>query len=200
MATENAKDTFVNQVKSALEARLFGKPHEVRLDGSYKDVVYRLGSALPLDVVFDWYSSSPSETGGKITFPYDRVDSDLIVIPMQLHLTDVIQDQTKKKGWYEEASRTCAKMLSWVDIGWEGLRNLGSHPASRNWTSGPGHHASDEERAEYIATEGETWVNKVVGEYSKARRTYDPQFGQNDVFRKHKIEHLLERRTRTEGQ
>lgn len=52
-------------------------------------VVERLRQIMPPKLLWSLFASSPSETGGKIVFPYCRVDSDLIVYPsstgLQLH-------------------------------------------------------------------------------------------------------------------
>lgn len=194
MSSENRVGAYMNQVRKAADRKFGRTPFELRLDGAYADVVYRLGQTLPLDVMFDWFSSTPNETGGKAKFPYQRIDSNLIVAKDYLYLIDRVKEDGKRKEYYEQATRSVARALIWIDIGWGGLENFASNPnATVNWTSGPGHSADAEGRARWIVTEGREWIDKVVGEYNQARSTYNPKFGGNDVFRKYRIEHLLTR-------
>lgn len=192
MSNENRVGAYMNQVRHAADKKFGRTPFELRLDGAYSNVIYRLGQALPIDVMLDWFSSTPNETGGKAKFPYSRIDSNLIVAGDYLELMDMVKEDGKKKEYYGQATRQVARALSWIDIGWGGLENFASNPdATVNWTSGPGHSADAEGRARWIVTEGREWIDKVVEEYKKARATYDQKYGGDDVFRKYKIEHLL---------
>lgn len=64
MTTESPVSVFMNQVQSSAKEKFKGVPYELRLEGPYASVVYRLGRALPTDVMLDWFTSSASETGG----------------------------------------------------------------------------------------------------------------------------------------
>jgi len=194
MSSEKQVGAYMNQVRKAADSKFGRIPFELILDGAYTDVVYRLGQALPIDVMFDWFSSTPDQTGGKAQFPYQRIDSNLVSIRNCLGFMERAKEDGEKKKYYEQVTGQVARTLSWIDIGWNGLENFASNPdATVNWTSGPDHSADAEARARWIVTEGKQWIDQVVEKYKKARSTYDRKFGGNDVFRKYKIEHLLSR-------
>lgn len=194
MLHESQVGAYMNKVRTAADRKFGRTPFELRLEGAYKDVVYRLGQTLPLDVMLDWFSSTPNQTGGMTEFPYQRIDSNLNVTENYFVLIDMVKEDGKRKEYYEQATCSVARALTWIDIGWGGLENFASNPdATDSWTSLPDPFTDAEERARWIVTEGREWIDKVVQEYKNIRIIYDKKFGDNDVFRKYKIEHLLSR-------
>jgi len=163
MSSENQVGAFMGQVRTAADKKFGRTPFELNLDGAYADVVFRLGKVLPLHVMLDWFSSRPNETGGKAKYPYKRIDINLVSISDLLKLIEIKKKDREKRERYEQASIIMAKILTWIDIGWNGIENFASNPdATRSWTTGPGHFRNGEERARYIVSEGRIWINQVV--------------------------------------
>ncbi len=157
------------------------------------DVVGRLGQVLPREVIWQLFSSSPSETGGKVVFPYFRVDSSLTIIQTYHHMLS--DPEFRKKltpekidKYYELASKQALEAITWVEVGFEGLENLAHSSASRNWTSGVGHFVTDEERAQGIITNGKNLYLKNLGLFVEYR---DKQGITDDCFTEYGLEHLL---------
>lgn len=90
---------------------------------------------------------------------------------------------------YIEASLAAFKVLLWVEVGFQGLEKLAVSPASRNWTSGPGHHATDEARAQWILTKGAGVYKKYLQEFVGLRT----QLGiAGDCFDEYRVGYLLD--------
>jgi hypothetical protein len=190
MSQETQKTAYLDQVQHQAALKFGSSPFEVLLNNGYADVIFRLGKALPLPIMLDWFSSTPSSTGGSIRFPYQRIDSNLNVVSDHIDLMNG-KNENKQKEHYEFATEMVAKTLTWIHIGWNGLEKFASSNATKNWTGGPGHNPNAIERETYIMTNGKQWIDQMVVKYRAARKTYDPKYGENDVFRKYNIEYLL---------
>lgn len=161
---------------------------ELQLEGEYADVVARLQQHLPIDVMFQWFSSADE----KIKFPYQSIDSNLLVVHERLESMKYAKEAYKRRDQYEYASTIAARTLAWIDIGRQGLEPLSANPdVTSNWTAGLGQTATAEERAQYIRTEGKDWLTDIVREYLATRDSH-VQLAANDVFTKHKLEFLLD--------
>lgn len=163
----------------------------VKFDDSLAPIVERIGAYLTSEEIWKYFSSSPSETGGIRKFPYCRVDSCLIVCRDLLHLARLRETETDDYlSDYDKASKQAMRLGLWVEIGFEGLKHLAVHPASRNWTSAVGHLVSDEERAQGIMTRGKNFYEEVLKEFVKFR---DDQQITDDCFTQYGLGHLLDK-------
>ena len=88
----------------------------------------------------------------------------------------------------KQASKQAMIVGLWVEVGFEGLKNLAVHPASKNWTSGVGHFVTDEERANGIMNGGKIFYNKVLREFVKFRDSHNIT---DDCFTQHGLEDFL---------
>lgn len=194
MSAEDPKDAFLNEIQIQAVKKYGSTPYELRLNDDYFDVVHRLSQVLPVDVMFDWFSSKPEETAGKIQFPYQRVDLNFIVVEARIALMERANEERKRQEHYELATKIAASTLTWIDIGWDGIEKFAMNPeATSLWTSGPGHSANPEQRAQYIITEGKEWLNRVVKRYTTVRDSYVSTYVNTDVFKEYNLEHLLHR-------
>ncbi len=94
----------------------------------------------------------------------------------------------KIKEDYLNASLIALRVVLWVEVGFQGLEKLAVSPASKNWTSGPGHHATDEERARGILTRGAKLYRECLGQFVDFR-TREGITG--DCFSRYGVEYLL---------
>ncbi len=167
-----------------------GREEEIELTEELLPVLERISEVIPPDKIWELFSSSPSETGGRIVFPYSRVDAavissrDLIYILTNYNLTE-----EKLQENYRRASVSALEALTWVEIGFQGLENLAISPASKNWTSAVGHHVTDKERAIGIMTGGKKLYEGCLREFVRYR---SQQGITNDCFTEYGLEYLLE--------
>lgn len=115
-----------------------GKDFRVKIEvlQDLAPVVGKISQFLPREVIWDLYSSSPEQTGGKIVFPYCRIDSASRNAAFDVdYLRDYRNSLTdeKFKEIYNSASLQAFKALVWVGIGFQGLENLAESKASSNW-------------------------------------------------------------------
>jgi hypothetical protein len=152
-------------------------------------VVERIEKNIPSKVTRKLFSSSKNETGGKIKFPYCRVDSNLSIIDMMCSHTFKNNSRSEKRKRYQRACKYAFKVLVWVEIGFGGLENLAKNRASVNWTAGVGHLVNDEERVVGIMTAGQSQYERAL----KAFVSYRLENGiKSDLFSKYKLEFLLD--------
>jgi len=164
----------------------------VTLNEELFPVVERISKFIPPTEIWRLFSSSPSETGGKATFPYSRIDSSVIVARDYAYLLrkyGTQRDESKYKEWYRIGSEQAFEALVWVEIGFEGLENLAHSPASRNWTSEVGHHVTPEERAIGIMTDGKQMYEKCLKSFVGYRQENNIH---DDIFSQYGLEYLLE--------
>lgn len=124
-------------------------------------------------------------------FPYCRVDAELFAcnndISAIASLRKFEPDQVPEV--YQEVSLAAFKALLWVEVGFQGLENLAVSPASRNWTSGSGHHATDEAGAQWVLTRGAGVYKECLQEFVGLR----DQLGiTDDCFNEYRVEYLLD--------
>ena len=165
---------------------------EVILVEKLAPVIERIGQFLPDDVLWDMFSSGPTETGGKIRFPYSRVDSAVIIARDRVWMLDHCRDKFTPEEFqecYEKACIQALKALLWVEIGFQGLENLAISPASRNWTSVVGHFVNDEERAKRIMTTGKAMYVDCLRKFIDFR---EREGITDDLFVEYGVEYLLE--------
>lgn len=153
-------------------------------------VIERISRVLPTDKIWEFYSSQPNETRGKVTFPYYRVDKSLAVVCQgYLYMLKTYNPTPEKYlEWYRLASLIAIESLLWVEVGFEGLENLAKSPASRNWTIAVRYSVSDEERAVRILAEGAELYRECLAEYARFRTE---QGITEDYFAEYNVEHLL---------
>jgi hypothetical protein len=157
---------------------------------SLHPVVDNIARVLPPEEIWNLFSSTLTETGGKINFPYSRVDVSLILA------RDCIQG-ISRFGWdwkyaqefYARGSRHAFEALVWVEIGFGGLEQLAYSDASRNWTSGVGHFNTKEDRAQKILHDGRDLYDECITVFAEFRQKYEKQ---DDLFTKYHLEHLLD--------
>lgn len=156
-------------------------------------IVGKISRILPQEKIWELFSSTPNETGGKIVFPYCRIDAAIIGARDWVYiLTHYKHEPSEKEATedYSRASIQTLRALLWVEIGFDGLENLAVSPASRNWTSGVGHFVDDEQRAKGIMTGGAALYETCLREFVKYR---DEQGITDDCFTKYGMESLLDK-------
>ena len=166
---------------------------EVKFEEQYAPVVQRISKIIPDELLWDLFSSTLSQTGGKIEFPYARVDSALIIAKDTVWMLDEQREcysSEEFNEWYEKGCAQAFKALLWVEEGFQGLENLAKSPASRNWTSAVGHFVNDEERTKGIMTEGKKLYDDCLGKFAQFRKREGIT---NDYFSKYQVEHLLDK-------
>jgi hypothetical protein len=153
-------------------------------------VVKRITTLIPTDKVYELFSSTPNETGGKSNFPYCRVDSQLIVCRNWLYIFEKFgaKDSKDFNRIYENAAISAFKAIVWVEIGFQGLDNLAESRASVNWTSGVGHFVNDQQRSERIKTNGREMYEQMLGNFVNFRDSHDIR---GDIFTTYNAEDLL---------
>ena len=155
-------------------------------------VVERISKIIPPDLLWQMFSSKPSETGGRIIFPYSRVDSSILITREIIWLLNKHGDRYSEeefKKWYGKACIEAFEALLWVKIGFQGLENLAKSPASVNWTSAVGHHVTPEERAERIMTKGKELFDSCLRTFVRFRTEKGIT---DDYFSQYNVEYLLE--------
>ena len=154
-------------------------------------MVARLSEVLPPEEIWKMFSSRPAETDGRINFPYSRVDALVIALQQDMWAINYYKELTSQEVYYYflRGSRNAFEALTWVEIGFQGLHNLATSDASRNWTSEVGHRLNDEERARRIMTSGKEMYDKHLGSFARYR--YENNM-KGDDFEKYGLEYLLE--------
>jgi len=122
-------------------------------------VVANLSKRITPTQVWQLFSSVPCQTGGSIRFPYFRADSGTAYIADRLK--NVPRVNPERSSLYMGACTTVAKALLWFETGFGGIEQFADCPiATLSWTYGVGHHATPEERAAEIRTEGKRAYEK----------------------------------------
>jgi hypothetical protein len=155
-------------------------------------VVERINKVIPRDMLWDIFSSTPSETGGVIQFPYSRVDSAVIAARDTAYLLRTYGGSFSEGEYREAYERGCLQAfeaLVWVEIGFQGLNNLAKSPASKNWTSAVGHTVTDREREKGIMTTGKQMYMECLSDFINFRTEIGMQ---DDYFTEYGLEYLLD--------
>ena len=87
-----------SELRTFIPAELADEP--LKLNETLLPVVARIGVYLTPQEIWQYYSSSPTETGGIRNFPYCRVDGGLCICQDSLFLT-----KWGKESGYEQASK-----------------------------------------------------------------------------------------------
>ena len=168
------------------------KPNEkLELRSDLLPVVSRISEIIPPSLVWIFYSSAPNETGGRIIFPYHRVDTSLTEsrdYTVHIRRSDSIE---KSRRYYKLASTEAFKTLLWVEIGFQGLSNLLKSPAARNWSVlGSGSYSEDdnEEIIEKRYKQAKKLYENCLGEFAKYRKEKNIE---DDLFSQFKAENLI---------
>lgn len=162
---------------------------EVIFDSELEWVVNNLRRRLEPEQIWELFASSPRATGGKIRFPYCRVDSSVGIASEALSLiVDNSCIEITENEWYKMASKNAFRALLWVEVGFEGLDNLAVSSASRSWTSAVGHSVSDEERTERIKKEGREMYQDCLRRFIEFRKNAGITY---DIFTQNGAEDLL---------
>ncbi|MFA6005047.1 MAG: hypothetical protein WC775_00995 [Patescibacteria group bacterium] len=186
------KAKYVNQVRLAFGRKFNGNPLRFRFTGPYFNVIYRLGTALPIDTTINWFSSGRNATGGKVVFPYLRVDMNIITAHEDLSRIACYPVDFDTRLTFDGASLKLARTLVWLNCGWGGLENYAENAsATINWTSGCGHIASPEKRKAYILNAGKKWIETLIVQYQQMAPLYYANEDPNDFFYKYGLAHLL---------
>lgn len=165
------------------------KGEEIELSEDLTPVVDRISRILPPDKIWEFYASSLNEGGGKIKFPYCRIDSNVVATRDWIGLIKRPKYSPENPAeYYKIASLAALKVLLWVEVGFEGLENLAKNPASRNWT-GLGYYVNDEERARQIVTNGAELYKECLGKFVQFRLE---QQIISDCFTEYGVEYLLD--------
>ncbi len=154
-------------------------------------VVERISEIIPHDLVWQIFSSEPIETGGRIIFPYSRVDSSVRFAGNTVKMLNKFRSEYSEKEfkkWCEKACIEAFEALLWVKVGFQGLENLATNPASRNWTS-VGRFLTPNERAEEIMTEGKEFFDSHLRAFVQFRTEEGIT---DDYFSQYNVEYLLE--------
>jgi len=166
---------------------------EIEIRDELAPVVERISQVLPPELLWDLFSSTPSETDERIVFPYCKPDSKVLTagsnIDLLLSLGHEYGDGAYDE-WYKRATRRVFSALVWVEIGFEGLENLARSRASVSWTLGVKKFVDDDQRAREIMTSGKKMYEECLKYYASFRE----KFGVGeDFFTQYKVEYLLEK-------
>lgn len=155
-------------------------------------IIRRIAKTIPSKSVWEFFSSSPQETGGKINFPYFRVDKTLSTMNIDIYiLTKMSPNPEEDKEVYNQLSSLALQTILWVDVGFEGLENLARSKASVNWTTGVGHFPeSDEKRAEGIIEYGNVVYPKTIRKFERLRNKLKIS---DDCFSNFNLDYLLDK-------
>lgn len=156
------------------------------------EVVENLRQILPPEKIWELFSSTPGQTGGRIMFPYARIDSAVICARDNIWMINYFKDSLTAdeiSDIYLRGSDQAFKALAWVEVGFQGLQNLAISEASRNWTAAVGHFVTDEERAERIMTAGKQLYDECLGSFARYRKENNMR---KDYFEEYNVEYLLD--------
>jgi hypothetical protein len=138
----------------------------------------------------EYFSSTSSETGGVIVFPYSRVDASVVIARDYVWMIDHFSATGDKLAeYYQSATIQAFEALVWVEIGFQGLQNLAKSRASVNWTTAVGHHVTDEQRAMGIMTSGKKMYDECLGCFVSFRKRSGIT---EDIFSKYNLTYLLD--------
>ena len=166
---------------------------KIEIEEELAPVVERISKIIPPDLLWDIFSSTPEETGGRITFPYSRVDIAVINTRDTVYLLEKFGKKYSPEEfqeWYRRGSKQAFEALVWIEIGFQGLENLAKSPASKNWTSAVGHSVNAEERAKRIMTTGKEMFDECLKEFVRFRKKEGIK---DDYFTQYGVEYLLDR-------
>lgn len=178
------------RVEQFIKYNSLGKELEIREE--LEPVVQRIAKVLPVEVIWDMYSSTPEETGGRVIFPYSRVDSSVIVSQNCIHLCRqylIEGNRVQAEKLYKDASMQAMEALVWIEIGFLGLENLAKSDASRNWTSAVGHNVGNRQREIGILTTGREMMTEKLKDFVEYRQEHEVK---NDCFDKYGVAYLLD--------
>lgn len=165
---------------------------KIEIEEELTPVVERISKIIPPDLLWDIFSSTPEETGGRITFPYSRIDMAVINSRDTVYLLEEFGKNfspEEYQKWYRRGCKQAFEALVWVEIGFQGLENLAKSPASKNWTSAVGHFVTAEQRAEGIMTTGKEMFDECLKEFVRFRQKEGIK---DDYFSQYKVEYLLD--------
>lgn len=163
----------------------------IEYEQDLQPVVDRIAKVLPKDLIWNLYASSPSETGGHVTFPYCRIDTAVIIARDYVWMINNLKVGGQKLiEYYENAQKQAFRALVWVEIGFQGLENLARSPASSNWTSAVGHTVTREQRARGIMTSGKEMYDECLTSFAAFRKE---RGFTGDIFTEYKLDYLLDR-------
>ncbi len=163
----------------------------IQLQDGLLPIVERISKVIPPSFVWELFVGTPTETGGKITFPYFRVDSAVITSRDTISLLEYYSDKyttEENKKLYDLACKQAFRALVWVEIGFQGLKNLASSPASKNWASAVRHTITDAQRQRGIMTERKKLMQECLSQFVHFRDTH--AMG-DDLFSQYRVEYLL---------
>lgn len=164
---------------------------KIDLEEDLHPIVIRLARRLPDDKIWSFFSSTPGETGGRIVFPYFRVDSGLLVARDSIYMLEHYSNTPESfSEGYQDASKAAFRALIWVEVGFEGLENLAKSPASINWTCEVGHFVIPKQRGIGIMSGGKQLYDDCLRKFADFRQKHRDEIGQ-DVFVEYESEDLL---------
>jgi hypothetical protein len=166
---------------------------EVELREELAPVVERIGKVLPPELIWKMYSSFPGETGGKILFPYCRVDTSVIISRDLVDKLILDGDKYNREEYQEKYNAACQQAfeaLVWVEVGFQGLENLARNRFSTYWTAGLGHFIDDEQRVQGILKEGREFYEDCLRRFVSFRKNANIK---QDLFSEHGLGYLLDK-------
>ena len=139
-------------------------------------VVERISKYLPPGKVWEYFSSSPSATGGRIRFPNFRGDMTLnYQVRGEIYSAEkVAPDSADFATYYKTASEAALQSILWIEVGFQGLDKLAKSSASSNW---------------FGIEDDEEWYKSIIRDFIKYREKYQIK---EDCFSEFGAEELLE--------
>lgn len=150
--------------------------------------IRNLSAKLPRDRIWDAYSTAkyPGQTGGRVLFPYYRVDTSLAVCEMALMRVEHTKTTEQAVDTYSDATATAFNTVAWIEVGFGGLEQLMSNRAAvRNTTAG-----NDEMHNKAVLLSLKQQYERVMGTFVQTR--VDRGIVDDD-FARFNLEHLLYR-------
>lgn len=145
-----------------------------------------LSRQLPTDRIWDAYSTAryPGQTGGRVVFPYYRIDTSLAVCEMALMRAEGAKTVERATKVYKEAAASALDTVAWIEVGFGGLEKLmQNRSAVRNTTAG-----DDEKHNKAVLLSLQQQYRRVLGGFVQTR--IDRGITDDD-FARFNLEHLL---------
>lgn len=151
--------------------------------------VERLAAKLPVDRIWDTFSTAryPGQTGGRILFPYYRIDTSLAVCEMALmRARSTKAAEVRKTQGFLEATTSAFNTVAWIEVGFGGLKQLlQNRVAVRNLTVG-----DNEEHNKGLLLSQKAQYDRVMTDFVAARTERGIT---DDDFMRYGLLHLLEK-------
>jgi len=148
--------------------------------------IQNLSAKLPRDRIWDAYSTAkyPGQTGGRVLFPYYRVDTSLAVCEMAVMRAEHAKTTEQAVATHIDATISAFNTVAWIEVGFGGLEQLMSNrSAVRNTTAG-----DYEMHNKAVLLSLKQQYERVMGTFVQARVDRGIVY---DDFTRFNLEHLL---------